>query len=237
MKRNTQLILGIISILAAMVAGFYGRNAYLVQISTLTLPVPRRDIPPYTVLTADLFENREFPRALGSMPYFLSPTDLAGQISTTRLAASLPVSKQSAQSVSSFRMAGPKEEVVSIPVRPVSAVGGQVRIGNRVNLYHLKVIASAETTDAVKANEKGKLQGQAELVASSVLVVDVRSSQGAAAGPETANPAATLNTKDQEEQTQILTLAVKPEQVKSILDTVAESENAGGTLWVSLALP
>ena len=41
----------------------------------------------------------------------------------------------------------------------------------------------------------------------------------------------------QNEQVQILTLAVKPEVVDLILNAVAVSKKQGGLLWTTLALP
>lgn len=251
MRRSVQLILGLITILVAAGAGFYGRNAYLYQVSTLTLPVPRQDIPPYTVLTADLFEMREFPRAMQSMPYYQALDDLPGKISTTILLAGLPVAEELAIPVGEFRLAGAAFEVLSIPIKPVSAVGGQVRIGDRINLYRLLVAEVQACTDPEQCPQSSTLQsqdlvkaraGKVELVVGAVLVVDVRSSRGDEAGPgqsEINSEAGSITPQESEEreQTQILTLAVLPGQVKAILEAVAEEEDAGGLLWVSLALP
>jgi hypothetical protein len=91
MNRGVQIITGGLCILLALAAGVYGRNTYLKEVSTYPVPVPIRAIPPYTLLSADLFQMREMPRAMERLPYFQTAS-----------------------------------EVVSIPVTPVSTVGGQV---------------------------------------------------------------------------------------------------------------
>ena len=236
MRRSIQLMIGLLSIFLAVAAGYYGRNAYLYQVSTLEVPVPKQDIPPYTLLTASLFELREFPRAMEDLPYFHSLKDLTGRISTSNLLTGLPVAYSHTATLPDFRLADASLEVLSIPVKPVSAVGGQIRIGERINLYKMSVIQVEEHEPAAGSTVR---EGQVTLVAGSVRVVDVRSARGEEAGPAQAKGSGESITNEQKdpEQTQILTLAVPPDLVEAILKAVVEAEDAGGLLWASLALP
>ena len=137
MNRLTQLVIGLLAIGLALGAGYYGRTRYLKEVSTYQVPVPVNAIPAYTILDTGMFQLREMPRTMASLPYHQSIRELEGQISTVSLPADLPVAQANAVPAEQFRMAGADLEVFSIPVEPVSAVGGQVRIGERINLYQV----------------------------------------------------------------------------------------------------
>ena len=176
-------------------------------------------------------------RALSkSLPYCQSIQDLNGKISTVPLPAGLPVAQANAVPIVQFRLADAAFEVLSIPVEPVSAVGGQIRIGERVNLYQvLPEKIDPEKAD-ISANDQPAFK--VELIAGSILVVDVRNAQGVAAesNQKSADNSA-IGGSPQNEQVQILTLAVKPEAVEVILNAVAVSKKQSGLLWTTLALP
>jgi len=235
MNRVTQLVIGLLAITLAIGAGIYGRNVYLKEVSTYQVPVPVTALPAYTVLSADMFQMRDMPRAMESLPYYQSIDTLAGKISTVPLPSGLPVPQANVVPVAEFRLADASFEVLSIPVDPVSAVGGQVRIGERINLYQvIPAPTDAQTADPTK--DPGSFQ--INPIAEKVQVVDVRSAQGAAA--ETSQQETKSNSfgsGQQVEQVQILTLAVEPGQVKTILDSVATAKKQGGLLWTSLAIP
>ena len=236
MNRTVQFIIGLIAVVVALGAGLYGRNLYLMEVSTYQVPVPISAIPAYTVLNADMFQMREMPRIIESLPYCQSIQDLNGKISTVPLPAGLPVAQANAVPIVQFRLADAAFEVLSIPVEPVSAVGGQIRIGERVNLYQvLPEKIDPEKAD-ISANDQPTFK--VELIAGSILVVDVRNAQGVAAeSNQKSEDNSALGGSPQNEQLQILTLAVKPEAVDVILNAVAVSKKQGGLLWTTLALP
>jgi Flp pilus assembly protein CpaB len=236
MNRIVQFIIGVIAVFVALGAGYYGRNLYLKEVSTYQVPVPISAIPAYTVLNADMFQMREMPRMIESLPYCQSIQDLTGKISAVALPADLPVAQANAVPIEQFRLADAAFEVLSIPVEPVSAVGGQIRNGERVNLYQV----IAEKTDPEKSHisANDQLAFKVEHIIGSVLVVDVRNAQGVAAesNQKSADNSA-LGGNPQNKPLQILTLAVKPEAVDIILNAVAVSKKQGGLLWVTLAPP
>jgi hypothetical protein len=236
MNRATQFIIGLIAIALALGAGFYGRNLYLKEVSTYQVPVPINAIPAYTILRVELFQMREMPRTMESLPYYQLIQNLNGMISTISLPAGLPIALINAVPVTQFRLAEPAYEVLSIPVEPVSAVGGQIRIGEHVNLYQV----SPEKTDSGNLDRpmNNLPEFYVELIAGSVQVVDVRNAQGVAAESDQISEGnSTFNSSPQNEQVQILTLAVKPEAVKTILNAVANAKKQGGLLWTTLAIP
>jgi Flp pilus assembly protein CpaB len=233
MNRVTQFSIGLIAIVLALGAGLYGRNLYTHEVSTYQVPVPLHPIPAYTLLSADQFELRDMPRALESLPYYQSLTSLEGLISTNTLPGGLPVPVLSALPVSEFRLADASFEVLSIPVEPVSAVGGQIRIGERVNLYQV----SPEQVD-VEVEDGDDRKFMVERIVGSIQVVDVRNAQGVTASSDPSEEdLTTFDGRPQNEQVQILTLAVEPGQVNIILTAVANAKKQGGLLWTTLATP
>jgi Flp pilus assembly protein CpaB len=237
MNRAAQFIIGLTAIVLALGAGFYGRNLYLKEVSTTQVLVPTHPIPVYTILTADMFQLREMPRTMESLPYYQSIQELDGKISNVPLLAGLPVAQANAVPIAQFRLADATFEVISIPVEPVSAVGGQIRIGERVNLYQV-LPENSDSAKGVITSASDQPGFKVELIAGSVLVVDVRNAQGVVAetNQKSADNSA-LGGSPQTEQVQILTLAVKPESVQVILNAIAASQKQGGLLWTTLALP
>jgi Flp pilus assembly protein CpaB len=236
MNRAVQFVIGLVAIGLALGAGFYGRNMYLKEVSTYPVPVPVAPIPAYTVLSSAMFQLREMPRTLEALPYYQSTTDLVGRISTVALPAGLPIPQENAAPVAQFRLADPSLEVLSIPVEPVSAVGGQIRIGERVNLY--QVIKGSDETLGTGVSAHTLPPFDVKQIEADVLVVDVRNDQGVTADSnQTDKNATALGGISQNEQLQILTLAVKPESVPAILGAVATAQKQGGLLWTSLAIP
>jgi hypothetical protein len=82
---------------------------------------------------------RDFPRALiaDQGDYATQPDELTGKITTSRLAAGLPIPARLVAIPSEFRLADADLEVLSLPVTPAIAVGGQIQIGDQVNIYYL----------------------------------------------------------------------------------------------------
>jgi hypothetical protein len=72
MNRTVQFIIGVIAVVVALGAGLFGRNLYLKEVSTYQVPVPINAIPAYAILDADMFQMREMPRTMASLPYYQS---------------------------------------------------------------------------------------------------------------------------------------------------------------------
>ena len=236
MNRAVQFVIGLVAIGVAIGSGLYGRGVYLKEVSTYTVPVPVAPIPAYTVLASDMFQLREMPRTLEALPYYQRTSDLVRQISTVPLPAGLPIPQENAVPVAKFRLAGPDLEVLSIPVEPVSAVGGQIRIGQRVNLY--QVMKRSEQTASTTVSTNNPAPFEVQEIEADVLVVDIRNDEGLTADSDSVGKRATaLGGIAQNEKLQILTLAVKPGSVPTILIAVASAQKQGGLLWTSLATP
>ena len=226
-NRIFYLILALLALAAAVVGAVYWRANYLAGVTLVNLPVPREEIPPYTLLEVEMFTISQFPRALIEQggDYALALDNLTGQISTGILVAGLPVPGNLAVPPAQFRLADPALEVASIPVSPVNGVGGQVQVGERVNIYRLKrEIETIESETVLKETTQEK--GEALLVAT-VPVVAVLSDQGL---PASTDPDEVLPMR-------ILVVAAPPAVIDAILEAVAMSELGNELIWVTLATP
>ncbi len=236
MTRRAQTIIGVIALALALLSGggvywFLGTFA-----ATAMLPVPNQPIPAGALITAALLTEREAPRALLHEPLYTDAADLVGQVAQVPLAAGQLVYRQHAVALRDYRLVDdPALVVVSVPVEPARAVGGQVQPGQRVDLWTLPLVRNRQTETVLTAT----------LVLSDVLVVDVRASQGQAttrqpqAVPEqlAAQPTAQATPQSQQQTVplQILTVALPVTQTTVLLDAVAAVENGAATLWVAFA--
>jgi Flp pilus assembly protein CpaB len=226
-SRIIQIFLGLVAIAAAVFGASYWQKNYLAGITMSKIPVPQADIPPYTLLTAEMFTEQEYPRALVDQgAYLLSTADLEGSISVETLLAGLPVAKRMAVPPDQFRLANSSLEVISLPAEATMAVGGQVHIGEMVNIYCL--IPAPEQTDENAPPPKPEVAFVAR-----VPVVAVLADGG--------QPLVSTSTQDSQENgpkpMEILLVAAPSETVRAILNAIALVQHEGAFLWVTLATP
>jgi len=233
-NRLFYVLLAILALGAAVAGAIYWRANYLAGVTLVNLPGPREEIPPYTLLKAEMFTSKQFPRALideAGGDYVLTLDALAGQITTGTLAAELPVPRSLAVPPTQFRLADPKLEVVSIPVSPVNGVGGQVQVGELVNIYRLMRREEAPENEMVTSEQtistEATIENGEALLVATVPVVAVLSDQGLPASTDVDNPT----------PMHILVVAAPPEIVEGILKAVAMSELGDELLWITLATP
>lgn len=227
-RRLLELLIGLAAILVGVLGAWYGRSIYLRTVSLVSLPVPKVDIAPYTLLSAEMFQMNQFPRALveNRTGYALSLQELNGRISTSDLLAGLPVPSRLAVPPAEFRLADPDLEVISLPVSPENVVGGQVRAGEKVNLYR----TNAWTEPSLKGDSPEPVEtGRVEWIAC-VSVVAVLAKDGEPAGEEGDQSEAV-----RKPPVQILVLAALPETVEEILRAQALTRVGNNQLWVTLA--
>ena len=252
MKRILQIVLGLIAIGIGVAGAWYGRTSYLGSVVTVQLPVPQADIDPYTIITPDLLAWREFPRALveDQSGFAESPDTLVGKITTSRLVAGLPIPSQLVQVSRDFRLADPTLEVVSLPVSPEYAVGGQIEIGEMINIYRIQawendlnviqmgamITTVMTTTVNNQVPQTPRIFTEVELVAT-VPIVSVLSQDGTADAGTT--DAGTPNANDNVAPLplQILVVAAPPSIVQDILAALAVSGIGNNQIWITLAIP
>jgi len=243
--RIVTLIIGLLSLAAGAFAATYAYNQYNRLVATADIVVPAAPVPPYTRITPDLLKVRQVPRPILQEPVYQTAEQLVGKISTVPLIPDEPVYLAYAVSLPLFRLSSdPQLEVVSFPVDPAQAVGGQVRAGSRVNIYRAAVRRPSEIA-ASSTPVISTTLSTVEVLASYVQVVDVRGGRGepvralgTTGDPATAttNDSSRTSSSGQTQQVplQIVTVAVPPEIAGKIVGLAAE-QKAGVQLWVSLA--
>ncbi len=232
--RILSAVIGILSLGAALVAGTFAHDQYNRLVATADIVVPAVPIAPYTRITADMLQGRAVPRPLLSEPIYQSADELVGKISTVPLIPREPVYRAYAVALAQFRLSpDPALEVVSFPVDPAQAVGGQVRPGSRINLYRAAV---RRPTDSPATQALSETLSTVDLLAPDVPVVDVRGTRGepVRGDPASSEKASSSSGQPQQVALQIVTVAVPPQVAAEIVGLAAE-QKAGVQLWVSLA--
>jgi len=223
-KRTIPIVIAVLALAAGIYGGIFWQTHYLAGVSMTRVPVPKSDIPPYTLLTSDMFTLQEVPRALtDGGAYRLSISDLEGSISVETLLAGLPVASRMAESPDRFRLADPSLEVVSLPAEAVRAVGGEVHIGESINIYSLQPPPKqTEQADAVEPVPEVVFVARVPVVA--VLADD-------------GGPVSGGDQNSQPQPLKILVVAAPPDTVQAILEAIAMEKHEGAVLWITLATP
>lgn len=250
MKSRLALGIALISFLIALGVGWFAESQYQQLVATTELVVPVVEIPPYTVVVPQMFKVRAFPAPMADESVYQSLEQVAGKISTITLRPDQLVYRNQLVSLREFRYSEDERlEVISFPIKPEQAVGGQVKLGQRINIYRLVLQAAPNQAVIGSPDPKVWLASPGagiEVMQSDVLVVDVRSTQGS---PIVQPPKvqsqnsgdAVLQSSDSSSSNTnrpltILTVAVPPEVAKDILRLAGESQIASRyLLWVSLA--
>jgi hypothetical protein len=219
-RRIFEAVVGVVLLVVAFALAFFFQQTYKQGVEYRSMPVPVADIPPYTILTDKMFELKDFPSALIG-GYAESIPQLTGKISTSRIPAGLPIPLVMVSASADFRLAEPAFEVLSIPVTPTSAIGGQVHAGEKINIYRL--IPPGERV--VPTGEQDPITEQVTLIAENVPVVLVLGEDGSPAGLASGNRLISAR---------VLVLAVTAEQRAAILNLMAEVESRA-EMWITLA--
>ncbi len=237
MKKVNKIWLAISALLAFAAAGcvfYFSYTAYDRLVATTTVVVAARDIEPYTLITPAHLDAKEMPRAILDEDVYASVEAAVGRIATSRIPGGGLVYRPLVVPPARFRyVEDPDLEVVSIPVDPARAVGGQIRIGHVVNVY--RAARSPKRPEASDPMALLNLPGAAVELLTSAPVVDVRNSDGDALSHETG-----ASQTQQEVQTRgrptldIVTLGVTSDIAADLIQLAVE-QRGDYELWLSLA--
>ncbi len=219
-RRIFEAVIGIILLVVAFILAFVFQQAYRTGVEYQSLPVPIAEISPYTVLNEKMFVMKDFPRALTG-GYAASLDQLSGRMANSVIPAGLPVPLVLVSAATEYRLADPSLAVISVPITPSSAVGGQVRAGERINIYRLippgfRVIPIGSTDP---------ISEPVTLIAENIPVVMVLGDDGSPAG---------LTSTGHLVPAHVLVLAVTPEELDAIMNLMAETK-ASAIMWITLA--
>jgi len=216
MTRRTTLFAGLVAIVLGLAIGMYAYAQADRMIAVAQVPVPAVDIPPYTLIQEGMLGWREVPRSLLAERIVARPEQVVGRIAVVPLYHGQVIYPHYLRLPEGFRFtADPTMEVVSFPVEPERAVGGQVRIGQRINIYAL--------------NRKG---GGGWPVAQGVPVVDVRGPRGQSVEVKAGSYLERELNPASQAPVAIITVAVPAELAMQIATLAASSDTV---FWVTLA--
>ncbi|CAG0990696.1 hypothetical protein GPROT1_02985 [Gammaproteobacteria bacterium] len=256
MRHRLALLIALVSLIVALGVGWFAETQYQQLVATTELVVPAVEIPPYTVVSPAMFKVRSFPAPMANENVYRAASELSGKISTITLKPDQLVYRDQLVPLKQFRYTDDERlEIVSFPIKPEQAVGGQIKSGQRINLYRLVLQATPNQAVVTSPDPKVWLAAQGagiEVLESDVLVVDVRSTQGSPmVTPPKVQSQGDLRSKTSEVTTYettdtgssntnrpltILTVAVAPDVAKDVLRLAGESQVASRyLLWVSLA--
>lgn len=247
MSRKAQVVIGVIALLAAAGSGLLIYSGFSRMVTTAWVVTPARVIPAGALIEESLLSVREVPRPLLDEDIYVRREDLVGKVAVVPLRPGMVVYRSFAVPLREYRLVDdPAYTVVSFPVDPARAVGGQIQPGHRVDIWRLA--ASPPVSFGSLAEVMSTGWATATVLARGVLVVDVRSSTGqAVARSPQAVPGQVSQGLGQQVlpaspaspggMLQILTVAVPSDVAREILAVVAMQQARSGfvTIWVSLS--
>jgi hypothetical protein len=238
MATRTKLI---IAALCFVIAGVVGTVAYVNfsrMVTTAEVVTPGLAIPAGALIEPAMLKTREVPRPLLDEDVYVRAAELAGRVAVVPLAPGMVVYRPFAVSQEQYRLTGdPTLAVVSFPVDPSRAIGGQLQPGHRVDVWRL---VGVRPTSGLTLTEVASADwATATLLVHAAPVVDVRAGSGVAVARSPQALPGQLDDGDGQKRSaggtlQIVTVAVDPGVAQEILALVAE-EQAGVDLWVSLS--
>ncbi|MBU0490928.1 MAG: hypothetical protein KKB13_03670 [Chloroflexi bacterium] len=234
--RKATLVISILALVAAAIVGYLAYQWFDALVVSRPIVVAKETIPPYTLVTADMLTVRDLPAPLADEDIYTEAHQVVGKLTTTFIPAGAVIYRPYAVLPAAFRYVDDLTlEVLSFPVDPNKAVGGQVRIGQRVNVWRI-VRGQPQGLSATAALSTSL--AASELLLPDVLVVDVRSSRGEPVGQP-------VGESELESQAQrgsqtvpltILTVALPITETQKLVTLMGEV-HLNADVWVSLAAP
>lgn len=245
MRNIVKIIVSVAAIALSLLLGLNAEKLFVKNLDLVTIPIPNREIEPYTILSEDMFTTKEFTSYLKDFDYAESFSQLDGRMTTSTLAQGLPVPMAFISQSTGFYMDDPKLEIVSVPVMPSQMVGGNVYPGQNINLYVMEKGKTAETSSAPSADP---FAGSGENLFQLPTAVQTTAAENSVRKISNLKVSAVLDQygKDiyvseknspADRYAAILVLAVRPDQTESIVKAAVAAENDPDAtkMWVTIA--
>lgn len=245
MKRRTQAILALISLLLAGAAGLFVFATFNQMVTTARVVTPAITIPAGALIEPAMLTERDVPRPLLDEAIYAQMPEVVGKVAAIPLRPGMVIYRSFVVGQQQYRLVDdPALSVVSFPVNPARAVGGQLQPGHHVDIWRL---AGIRPTSQISLTDLIQQQwATATLMVANAPVVDVRSSSGVAVARQPQAVPGRLDDASKSSSTsssssssgatlQILTVGVPPSIAQEILALVAAEDQAGMTLWITLS--
>lgn len=164
MSRRITILIATIAILVGGVSAcaLFRNGAPYAQ--SVNLVVPATVIPAYTVITPDMLQERAFPEVMEQASVYRTMDEVVGNLTTTKLVPEQLIYVHQLTAPQSFYFTSDTEmEVVSFPIKPEQAVGAQLRIGQRINVYHPAAQANAIGSELIVSDVRTASDGSLTL--------------------------------------------------------------------------
>ena len=130
------LVVGGLALAAALYVGLTGARWAESKAAVEPVVVAARPIPAYALISADMLATELLPRGLVGAAVYTAPDQLVGRLASVDIPPGAVVFEAYAAPPAQVRMTGDPEAVVlSLPVAAEQAVYGQLRAGQRVDVW------------------------------------------------------------------------------------------------------
>ena len=234
-KQILKIILSLGAAALSLLCGLNAEKLFVKNLGLVTIPVPNREIEPYTVITEDMFTTTEFTGYIRDFDYAVSYSSLDGRMTTATLAAGLPVPMAFISQAAGFYMDDPKLEIVSVPVSPGQMIGGNIYPDQYVNLY---IRQKTGKNDPISVNRGFPDSPLSEPAADLYGITKISNLKVSAVLDENGNDIYASDGKlSGKSHASILILAVRPDQAQTVVEAAADSllEKSGTAIWVTIA--
>ena len=235
-KQILKIILSLGAAALSILCGLNAEKLFVKNLGLVTIPVPNREIEPYTVITEDMFTTTEFTGYIKDFDYAVSYSSLDGRMTTGTLAAGLPVPMAFISQAAGFYMDDPKLEIVSIPMEPGQMIGGNIYPNQYVNLYIRQKTGAGNTANASWGFPDSS--AAAEIAEDAFGFTKISNLKVSAVLDENGNDIYASDGKlSGKNHAAILVLAVRPDQAQTIVEAAADSlrNNSNTIVWVTIA--
>lgn len=161
MSRRITILIAVISLMVGGVSACTLLRSGAPEGEGINLVVPAQEIPPYTIITPDMVQQRAFPKAMGEAAVYRTVDEVVGNLTTTELVPEQLIYVHQITAPQTFLVTNDEAmEVVSFPIKPEQAVGAQLQIGQHVNVYQPVTRANAIGSDLVVADVRPAKDGK-----------------------------------------------------------------------------
>ncbi|MTI80043.1 MAG: Flp pilus assembly protein CpaB [Firmicutes bacterium] len=141
-KSRTSTYLLLMTLIAALAAGFLGMQTIEKYTNSLPVLVANTEIPAYTPITENMVTVEKYAKADIKKGMFSNPKAVIGKVVTSKIPANYPLSQDFlaregdgsilASNISEFE--DPKLRAVPVRVEGINALGGKIMPGDRVDV-------------------------------------------------------------------------------------------------------
>ena len=131
-----EILLFVLLGVAALFVYQFSANKYDEQINYINVFVPAEDIPAYSIITKDMLEQKAYAGIVYDDGTFEGDIEnIIGKLTVGKLAVEAPIPASMIVNADEYRYGDASLDIISIPISPKYAVGGNINSGEYVDIY------------------------------------------------------------------------------------------------------